>query len=334
MPYQNPPKICPVCEKEAEFKFIQDFKRLDSGFSLYECSKCQVQFWLPLKNPGEILYETQPRIVILDKIKGGRRLSWWHKEFIKFFKNQNNLGKKLLDIGCGPGEFLNAASKLGFEVWGVDFDRNAIKLAKKFYNLKNLYAESWEDFSKRKNLPKFDVITFFEVIEHLDNVPEFLRFVVKITPPGAYIALSTPNRQRKSLSADSSDDFPPCHLTRWDYNSLSKIFSLYGIKLENKIYGGEIDHFIGTWFRFNFGGKITKFSQNLTKNKSKSLNFFFRFPEYFINSSLYPDLAKAKNILFIPIAWLIVKVQRIFNLNPLTEEEKPYFLLIGKIEKQ
>lgn len=278
MPYQKPPKTCPVCEREAKFNFIQDFKRIENGFSLYECSRCQVQFWIPMKNPGRDVYGAQRRIVVLDKIRGGRRLSWWHKEFIKFFKNQNNQSKKLLDIGCGTGEFLNAAQKIGFDVWGVDFARNTIKLAKSFYNLKNLYAESWEDFSQRKNLTNFDVITFFEVIEHLDDIPKFLRFISKIASPETYIVLSTPNRERKSLVADFSDDFPPGHLTRWDYASLLKVFNLYGIKLENKIYGGDIDHFIGTCFRFNVGRKINSFSQNRTENIL--LKFFLRFLKF------------------------------------------------------
>ena len=42
MSYQNPPKICPVCKKKANFKFIQDYKNERGSWSLYECSK----FWL------------------------------------------------------------------------------------------------------------------------------------------------------------------------------------------------------------------------------------------------------------------------------------------------
>jgi len=334
MPYQKPSQNCPICERKRGFKFIQDFKRLDSKFSLYQCLECQTQFWMPFKNPGANLYEALHRITILDRIKGGRRLIWWHEEFIKLFKNKNNQGKKLLDIGCGTGEFLNAAKNLGLDVFGVDFDRNAIKSAKSFYNLKNLYAESWEKFSQRKNLPKFDVITFFEVIEHLDDVPKFLRFVFDVASPNAFIALSTPNRQRKSLSADFSDDFPLCHLTRWDYSSLFKVFNFYGIKIENKIYGGDVEHFINTCFRFNIGRKITNFSQYLIENKNNPSSFFLKIPNYFLHSRFYHNLALAKNALFTPVARFILKFKRIFNLNPLKEEEKPFFLLIGRVEKQ
>ena len=330
MAYQKSPKNCPLCGEKADFKFIQDFKRLNDTFSLYECSKCHAQFWIPFKNPGEPFYETQFRITILDRIRRGRGLSWWHKECIKFLREMNIRKGRVLDIGCGTGEFLYSVQKLGLEAWGVDFDGNAVKIAKNFYNLKKIFKNSWKDFSQRKDLPKFNIITFFEVLEHLDDIPEFLRFVVRIASPDAYVIFSTPNRSRKALAADPSDDFPPTHLTRWDYDSLFKVFNIYGIKIVNEIYGGDIDHYIGTYFRFNIGRKIDILSQDLKQNRNKLLFFFSRLFQCFVSSNFYYNLAKAKNILFTPVAWCLSK----FKKNTLKQKEKPYFLLIGKVRKQ
>jgi SAM-dependent methyltransferase len=308
MPYQNPPEICPVCKEKADFKFIQDYKSKEGEWSLYECPKCQVQFWMPFRNPGREWYEEKEESqLIRSSHKKKTKLTWQHKEFLKFFKNQNNQGKKLLDLGCGTGEFLNAVQELGFEVWGVDFDRNTIEYAKSSYNLKNVYAESIEEFSLRKSLPKFDVITFFEVIEHIDDIPNFFHFVTEVGKEGAYIALSTPNRNRKNPDNPRSGDYPPIHLTRWNIDSLNNILRLHHINIEKYKYGNEIECFISRNCRFNTVRKIKQL-QKKTFDKSrpsllsdKTINFVHNF-------------AKLKDKLLIPIVFVIVHIQKFLNI--------------------
>jgi len=323
MPYQKPPKICPVCEKEADFKFIQDYKSDDGKWSLYECSGCRVQFWQPMKAPGRDWYEAEAeswriRSTPREKIK----LSWQHKEFLKVFEKENNKGKKLLDLGCGAGDFLSAAQKIGFETWGVDFDQGAIKHAKSLYNLKNVYAEPIEDFFKEKDLPKFDVITFFEVIEHLDDIPRFLNSLIEIGKDGAYIILSTPNRERGDPSNPKINDLPPKHLTRWDYNSLNHILRLHNISIEKHKYGDEVEYFISKYFRLGTVRKLQRMRQkedNLNKKDSKINKVVI-----FVYS-----LARIKDYFLTPIAWLIVNTLKLFKVY----KGGDCIFLVGKINK-
>jgi 2-polyprenyl-3-methyl-5-hydroxy-6-metoxy-1,4-benzoquinol methylase len=54
--------------------------------------------------------------------------------------------------------------------------------------------EEFYEYAKEKNL-KFDVITFFEVLEHQDKLREFLEMVKGLLREGGYIAGSVPNRK-------------------------------------------------------------------------------------------------------------------------------------------
>ena len=96
--------------------------------------------------------------------------------------------QKLLDIGCGNGQFLYRAKDLGFDVSGVDFDKYAVSQANKL-NL-NVQLGSLEviDTSSR-----FDCITASHVIEHVRDTNIFLDIIFDRLEEGGYFYLSTPN---------------------------------------------------------------------------------------------------------------------------------------------
>jgi len=221
MPFQQPPKICPICQEGKLFKFVKDYRSKSGKFSLFECELCKIQFWTPFKNPGVDWYEKQDsftaRGILRYKIYRD-----YHKKFLKLYKNlPPNI--KVLDLGCGISEFIAELQKRGCEVWGVDFDKNFIEIAKKNFNLKNVYTMSFDDFFQKQDIPQFDIITFFEVIEHLDNPLKFIQNAKKILKPGGKIILSTPERERLLVNL-AHLDFPPHHLTRWNREAVSNLF--------------------------------------------------------------------------------------------------------------
>jgi len=148
------------------------------------------------------------------------------------------LNKKgvLLDIGCGDGVFLKEVQTLGFEVWGIDFDKKSVKVAKEKFKLKNVYPMSLEEFVEFANKRglKFDVITFFEVLEHQDNPVGFMNNVKNLLKPGGYIAGTVPNRDRPLVSLDrkyvNTADFPPHHFLYFNKSSLEFLFNMFNFK--------------------------------------------------------------------------------------------------------
>ena len=99
-------------------------------------------------------------------------------------------GKKVIDVGCGTGEFAYEAAKKGALVKGIDFSSEAIKKAKKFYQHKNLEYICAEATDIKG---KFDVIVSIGTIEHLDNPLEMLLKFKKHLNPKGKIITTTPN---------------------------------------------------------------------------------------------------------------------------------------------
>jgi len=273
MSYQNPPNLCPVCQEKAEFKFVQDYKNEEGEWSLYEYSECQVQFWMPFKNPGGDWYENEYDGYLTRDI-GKPRVPRELKPFLTNFKNCSK-DIRVLDLGCGTGDVIAELQKKGCEVWGVDFNKNAIKFIEKCFKLKNVYAMSFDEFFKLPNLPKFDVVTFFGVIEHLNNPLEFIQNVSRILKKNGTVVLHTPSRERMwdNSATLPTKDFPPQHLTRWNEKAISNLFKKINFEIINIYYIGQFkgifDSLAGK-FSFGLVAKSMKISKNKENNNKEN----------------------------------------------------------------
>ncbi len=127
-----------------------------------------------------------------------------YSEVYKAVRNHINK-KRILDLGCGEGSFLNKYVTLEepSEIHGYDFSEVGIKKAKehelailrKIYyrciSFKDLKFEIEENISLEKDY--FDVVTSIGVIEHLDN-PEVIFYLAnKFLKPGGLFVLEHPN---------------------------------------------------------------------------------------------------------------------------------------------
>uniref|UniRef100_A0A7V4ABI5 Class I SAM-dependent methyltransferase n=1 Tax=candidate division WOR-3 bacterium TaxID=2052148 RepID=A0A7V4ABI5_UNCW3 len=225
---------CPVCQtKKEESAFIETYISPfnNQEYKLYHCETCDLQWWEPLKiipefyeGEGEEGYKTF-HLGLREEIGEN------HKMFFEYFPLKSG---KLLDVGCGDGVFLKEAQKAGFEVWGIDFDSKSIRVCQEKWGLKNTFAMSPQEFAKfcQKEGLKFDVITFFEVLEHQDRPVEFLEAIKSMLKPGGYIAGSVPNRDswmwRMSGRKISKGDFPPHHFLRFSKEALAVFIKKMG----------------------------------------------------------------------------------------------------------
>lgn len=225
---------CPVCGKDVEAKayrktYVSDWNKKE--YKLYHCPSCDLQWWEPLKVEPEFYEEEGEEGYAVFHLGISETLGENHKMFFKHFPLKSG---RLLDVGCGDGRFLKKAKEVGFEVWGIDFDRKSVEVCRKKRGLENVYAMSLEEFSElaKKEELKFDVITFFEVLEHQDRPREFLEKVKELLKPGGWIAGSVPNRQlfrfsNKPLNYQMGN-FPPHHFLWFDKKALENILSFHG----------------------------------------------------------------------------------------------------------
>lgn len=120
------------------------------------------------------------------------RLIWPIKEMAELsvaFCNGKTRGK-LLDIGCGHGKFLAKMQELGWEVIGVEPDKEAVKMAREKFGL-NIHQGTLEQAGFFSD--SFDVITMSHVIEHIPDPIRILKECQRILKPNGYLVILTPN---------------------------------------------------------------------------------------------------------------------------------------------
>ncbi len=86
------------------------------------------------------------------------------------------------------------------------------------------------EFAAQNPGQKFDLVTFFEVLEHQAAPAEFLRSVKSCLKPRGSIALSVPNRERWLTGPDVLD-YPPNHFLRWNADALNKFLEMQGFEV-------------------------------------------------------------------------------------------------------
>ena len=252
---------CPLCGEEATFSYHVTHvdEKTSIAYDLFECSSCTGQFFEPLKNPGASWYEHDERYAARNH-NPILEAQWNHRTVI----DRINGSGTVLDVGCGVGNFLAYATSKGWACWGVDFDHDAIEAGKKTFGLEHLYVQDIHEFRTANPHTQFDLVTFFDVLEHIDDHAHFMEAVHALTKTGGRIAMSMPHSAHAAFLMPA--DVPPRHLTRWNERALTKFLDAYGFDIEYLKPKAEGIRFIILKLRFKYG---RRFSMGLVENVKK-----------------------------------------------------------------
>jgi 2-polyprenyl-3-methyl-5-hydroxy-6-metoxy-1,4-benzoquinol methylase len=108
----------------------------------------------------------------------------------------------VLDIGSGYGFFRVALAEAGYEHEGLEVSDFARRVAADSYGLathRGTLEQHWKRWGMR-----YDAVTLFDLIEHLEDPERFLRQVAFILRPGGVLGVKTPN-----LDCPEADVFGP-----------------------------------------------------------------------------------------------------------------------------
>lgn len=136
---------------------------------------------------------------------------------------------KILDIGCGTGFFLDVAKEMGWEVYGTEFTDDAVNICKN----KGINMQTGRLNAGWYNPEQFDVITSFEVMEHIYNPIEEVQNIHHILRKGGLFYLTTPNFnavERYMLKDNYNVITYPEHLCYYTPKTLNYLFTRNGFR--------------------------------------------------------------------------------------------------------
>jgi len=107
-------------------------------------------------------------------------------------------GRSALDVGCGAGLVCEPMARLGADVTGVDASAENIGVASAHAESSGLDIRYMAGELASFNLGTFDLVTSFEVIEHVAEKPAFLEQLAASLKPDGMLVMSTPNRTAAS----------------------------------------------------------------------------------------------------------------------------------------
>ncbi len=105
---------------------------------------------------------------------------------------------RVLDVGCGNGAFLDAAARAGYEVEGVDISEAAAALCRS----RGHRARAVDFLSASFDEP-YDMVTMWDVVEHLQHPAAFLSRARELLRPGGLLVLKIPGFGRPGFTAIS-----------------------------------------------------------------------------------------------------------------------------------
>ncbi|MFL6672198.1 MAG: class I SAM-dependent methyltransferase [Massilia sp.] len=136
----------------------------------------------------------------------------------------------LLDVGAGNGYFVALASKeFGLDASGIEISTEEIRFASDVIGIELIK----EDLSK--HLPIYDVVTCFNVLEHVSDPQSFLTAAIDRMKPGGILVLTTPNPGCVHSKIKGIKDWdmvdPPHHINLFSKKALDEMLKSRNMEL-------------------------------------------------------------------------------------------------------
>ena len=169
-----------------------------------------------------------------------RRIGLQSRLWLRYIKRRQR-GGRLLDIGCGKGFFLGLAEKF-YETYGVDVSEYAIGQARNRLHNTKLYIGDVNrlDFDHGY----FDIITCFDLLEHLDNPELTIKKCYLMLRGGGLFIFRVPNTASYGLSwlkEKWHGHRDPTHVSLLSNEEWGRLLGKGGFRIIDRFYDGLWD---------------------------------------------------------------------------------------------
>ncbi|MEO5806580.1 bifunctional 2-polyprenyl-6-hydroxyphenol methylase/3-demethylubiquinol 3-O-methyltransferase UbiG [Devosia sp.] len=111
-------------------------------------------------------------------------------------------GLRVIDVGCGGGLLSEPMARLGATVVGIDAAERNIRIATLHAQQSGLSVDYRATTSEALAAAgeKFDLVLNMEVVEHVDNVPLYMKSCADLVAPGGLMLTATLNRTARAYA--------------------------------------------------------------------------------------------------------------------------------------
>jgi len=259
--------VCVVCSSKDTGKLFQQYdlwlNRRDTVREFYRCNNCKLIFQYPIPNTVDYLELYPPEYSFAQQESDSLSRYGLLKrcKVITRWKTPGNL----LDIGCGVGTFImTMRDKFGWDVHGIEPNPIIAADGRERYNL-DIKTEDIQNYDPEGN--KFDVITLWDVLEHLPNPNEVIAKLKTLLKPEGFLVMRVPNSQS------------------WDARIFGKFWAGYDSPRHFFVYNPKNLAILLSKVSMKIAYSQTNIGSNL--NFIKSINF------YLTGKNANPQLRKA-----------------------------------------
>lgn len=215
------------------------------GFSVIECISCGFKHISQLPSEEELAKFYKKDFYSKGKPNYFKEtkedLLWWLATYNNHYSllEKHTKGRKILDVGSGPGNFLACGKKRGWDVLGLEPSVDAWEYSNR---RKLTVVNDFFSYEAMKQYGPFDVIHASMVLEHVSDPISFIKDMKKLLKPNGIIAIFCPNDYnplqkilQKNLKFKPWWVVPTHHLNYFDTVSIGKLLSKTGFEIVERL---------------------------------------------------------------------------------------------------
>lgn len=195
---------------------------ISKPITLRSCDNCKIEFY-------------EPKIVGDEKFYNAlQKFEWYYlQDKFEYTITQNLIkhGDVVLDVGCGAGAFSKKVEKNGGKFIGLELSEGAIR--KGLSNGIKIKKQTIQEYA-HTNPQSVDLVTSFQVCEHVPDLKEVIESKVLVLKPGGYMIIAVPSNSSFLKNVTNGIlNMPPHHITRWSDEVFEFIAKRYDLKIES-----------------------------------------------------------------------------------------------------
>jgi len=287
--------VCGQVTANESFVAIDRLYGIKGEYTYARCPKCKLIFNTAHFTPEDIsrfypsnydAHHITEETEITDSAKKESGYHHWRRFIIRWIRNhlvnrlkgirikrfiykKLNSSSKVLDVGCGVGQFLyHLKSEKGAQVFGIEISENAYKIGRDIYKLDIFHGELADAPFKSK---AFDLITAWWSLEHMLNPENNIKKMRDMLKDEGHLIIGVPNS--KSINAFVFKDRwyhldCPRHLHLWNISAMNELLRRCGLNIQKIIFDKTPWGFLGSlqyvFFQNNY---VPKHKDKILRNR-------------------------------------------------------------------